>query len=78
MLPKVTVQYKKLLNVKYRLMKAKQIEISILLRSGFKKTEISKQLNVNRMTVHRVERMINPLKSLKDRHRLGRPQIICQ
>ena len=34
--------YKKLLNVKFRLMEVKRIEISTLLRADFKKTEISK------------------------------------
>ena len=43
--------YKKLLNVRYRLMEAKRIEMSSLFRAGFKRTEISKQLNVSRMTL---------------------------
>ena len=46
--------YNKLLNVKYRLMEAKRIEIFILLRSDFKNTENSKRMNVSRMTIHRV------------------------
>ena len=47
--------YKKLLNVHYRLIKDKRIEIPTLLRAGFKKTKVSKQLNISRMPVNRVE-----------------------
>lgn len=43
--------YKKLLSVMYRLMEAKSIKIGIqFVRAGFKKTNISQQLNINRMT----------------------------
>ena len=55
-------------NAKYHLIVAKGIEISTLLHAGFKKTEISKQLNVSRMTVHRVEQRLKASESLKDRH----------
>ena len=41
---------KKLLNVKYRLIEDKRIDILTSLRAGFKKTDILKQLNVNRRT----------------------------
>ena len=47
-------------------MEARRIEIFPLLRAGLKNTEISKQLNVNRMTVHRVERRLNASKFAKD------------
>ena len=33
-------------------MESKRVEIFTLLREGFNKTEILKQLNVSRMTVH--------------------------
>ena len=59
-------------------MEAKRIEISTLLRAGFKKTDISKQLNVSRMTVYRVEQRLKVSESLKDRPRSGRPQVISQ
>ena len=36
-------------------MEAKKIEISTLLPTGFRKTEISKQLSVSKMTVRPVE-----------------------
>ena len=51
-----------MLDVKYRQMEAKSIEISSLLRAGFKETEISKQLNVRRISVHRVEQRLKTLK----------------
>ena len=39
-------------------MKAKIIEMSTLLRTGFEKTEISRQLNVSRKTVQRVNDLL--------------------
>ena len=60
-------------------MEAKKRNIlSTLLRVGFKKIEISKQLNVSRMTVHRVEQRLKASESLMDRPRPGRPQVISQ
>ena len=44
--------YKRLVNAKYRLM---ETETSTLLHSGFKKTDISKQLNTSRLTVYRAK-----------------------
>ena len=58
-------------------MEAKRIEISTLLRTGLK-IEISKQLNVSRMSVHQVEQCLKGSESLKDDPRLGRTQIISQ
>ena len=53
-------------------MEAKRIYILFtFLRAGFKKTTISPQLNVNRMTVHLVE-------SLKNRPQSGKPQVSSQ
>ena len=49
---------KKLLNVKYCLIEAYRIDISTLLQASFKKTEISKQLNVSRISVHGVEQRL--------------------
>ena len=59
---------KEFLNVKYCLMEAKGNEIS---NASFKKTEISRQLNVSRTTVHWVERL-KAFESLKERPRSGR------
>ena len=70
--------YIKLLNVKYRVMEATRIEISSLFHAGFRKTKISKQLNVSRMTVQRVEQRLKASESLKNRLRSGRLQVICQ
>ena len=52
--------------------------ISTLLRAAFKKTEISKQLNVSRMTVHREKPRLKASESLRNRHRSGIPQVISQ
>ena len=59
-------------------MKDKIFEIFSLLRAGFKKTRILKQLNVSRTTVHRVEQHLKASENLKARHRLERPQVISQ
>ena len=48
-------------------MEAKRIEITTLLRTSFKKIKISKQLNVSRMTVRRVEQHLTASETLKDR-----------
>ena len=48
-------------------MEAKRIEIPILLRAGFMKTEISKQLKVSRMTIHRAEQRLKSSEFLMDR-----------
>ena len=53
---------KKLLNLKYRLIEDKRIEISTLLSVSFKKTEISKQLNICKMTVHGAEQRLKTLR----------------
>ena len=42
-------------------MEAKRINISILLRVGFKKTKISKQLNASRVTVYRLEQRLKEI-----------------
>ena len=59
-------------------MKAERIEISTFLRAGFKKTEISKHLNVSRMIVHWVELHLKASEFLKDRPQSGRPQGLNQ
>ena len=59
-------------------MNAKRIETTTLLRAGFKKTEISKQLNANRMTVHSLEQRLKASDPTKDCPRLGRLQVISQ
>ena len=59
-------------------MEAKRIKISALLRAGFKKADISKQLNVSRMIVHRVDQRLEASEYLKDRPRSERPQVIDQ
>ena len=64
--------YYMLMNVNYRLMEAKIIEIS----TGFKETKISKQLNDSRMTVLQVEESLKASDFLKDRPQSGRPQVI--
>ena len=56
-------------------MEAKRTEISTLLRAV---TEISKQLNITRMTVHRVEQRQKASESLKERPQSGRYQVISQ
>ena len=68
----------KLPSVTYRPMKAKRSEISILLRSSFKKTETPKQMNVTRMIVHRVKQHLKASEFLKYCPRLGRPLVISQ
>ena len=50
--------YKKLLSLKNRLMKAKIIKTFTLLPAGFKKTKISKRLNLSKMTIHQVEQRL--------------------
>ena len=57
-------------------MEAKRIEIAALLRASHKKAEIAKQLNVSRMTVHRVAKRLEESESLKDRPRVGRPRVV--
>lgn len=57
-------------------MEAKRIEIAALLRASHKKAEIAKQLNVSRMTVHRVSKRLEESESLKDRPRVGRPRVV--
>ena len=59
-------------------MEAKEIKNIHMLRADFKKTEISLQLNVSRMTVHQVEQRFKASEPLKDRPRLERPQVISQ
>ena len=59
-------------------MKAKRIEIVTLLCAGLKKTETSKQLNISRMTVHRVQQRLKASVSLQVHPRLRRPQVIGQ
>ena len=46
-------------------MEAKVIELSTLLRVSFKKTDISKQLNVSRSTILPMEQRLKASKSLK-------------
>ena len=50
--------YKKLLNDKYRLIDAKKNEIITLWRAGVKKTEISKPLNITKMTVYQEDQSL--------------------
>ena len=59
-------------------MDAKKIALFTLLREGFKKIEISEQLNVSRITVHRMEQRLISLEFLKDLPRSRRPQVISQ
>ena len=59
-------------------MEAKRIEISTLLRVGFKKTENLKQLTVSRRAVHQVEQRLKTAESVKDRSQSGKPQVISQ
>ena len=49
-----------------------------MLLAGFKKIEISKQLNISKMTVHRVDRRLTASVSLTDRPQSGRPQVISE
>ena len=51
-------------------MEAKRIEMFTLLRAGYKKTEISNELNVSRMAIHRVEQHLKASESLKDQEDL--------
>ena len=57
-------------------MEAKRFEISTLLLASFKKTEISKQLNVSRMIVHRVEQRLKDSEFHNDHPRSGRPEVV--
>ena len=57
-------------------MEAKRIEIAALLRASHKKAEISNQMNVSRMTVHRVVKRLEETQSFKDRPRVGRPRVV--
>ena len=45
-------------------MEANRIEESIVLRAGHKKTDIAKQVNVCRMTIHRVPQYLSNSESL--------------
>ena len=49
-----------------------------MLHAGSKRTEISKQGKVIRMTIHRVEQRLMASEFLRDRLRSGRPWIIRQ
>ena len=53
-------------------MEAKRIEVFTFLRKGFKKTEISKQVSVSRMTVHQVEQHLKAEQRWKVQKRLER------
>ena len=66
----------KILNYKYNSMEGKINEISALLRAGHKQTDISKLLNVSRMTVYCVAQRLNNSETLKEQTRSGRPQKI--
>ena len=57
-------------------MERKKIEMSALLRAGHKKMDIVKLQNVSLSTVKRVANRLKNNKSLKDRPRSGRPQVI--
>ena len=57
-------------------MEAKRIKMSILFCVSFKKTEISKQLNVFKMTIHWEGQRLRASEFLKDRLRSGRLQVI--
>ena len=70
--------YKTLLNAKNLLMEAKKVEMITFLLAGFKKTEVSKQLDVSRKAVHRMKQRLKASVFLKDRPRSGRPQIVSQ
>ena len=59
-------------------MKAKRYEIFTLLRMGFKKTEISKQLNVSRTSILWVEQRLKGSEFQKDSPQSGRSQVISQ
>ena len=52
--------------------------VYVLVLAGFKKAEISKQLNFNRITVHWVKQRFKASEFLKDRLRSGRPPVISQ
>ena len=67
----IFVSIKKLLNDKYCPIKATITEIFTFLTCDFKKTEISKQMNVSRMTIHRVEQLLSASETLKDRLQSG-------
>ena len=54
------------------------MEISTLSSACFKKTEISKQLSFNRMTIHQVEQRFKVSQSLKDCPQSGKSQVIRQ
>ena len=59
-------------------MEAKRSEISTLLRASLQKTETSKQLNISKMSVHRVKQCLKASETLKDRPRSETPQVISQ
>ena len=59
-------------------MQAKIIEILILSCAGFKKTEILKQLNISRITVHQVHQRLKASESLRDYPLSGTSQVISQ
>ena len=63
---------------KYHRIEAKIIEISTLLHADFKKSEISKQLNVSKIIAHRAKQRLKASDSLKDRSQSRRPQVINQ
>ena len=61
-----TIYIHKMLNFKYRLLEAKTIEVSHLLRAGYKKS------------VHRVEQRLQASEFIKNAFRSGRPQVMSQ
>ena len=74
----IYIYRKKLLNVKHHLMEAKSIELSTLLQAGFKKTKISKQLNISRITVHWVKQRLKASEFLKNHPGSGVPKVISK